>query len=139
MILYAESSAILRWLLGAPGSDSIRAALGRAEVVFSSRLTVVEVERAIARRLSEGHMREAHAAEARRLFAAGLAQWRVVELTIPIAERAAQPFPNEPVRALDAIHLATVLFVSRVAAPSVLSTDERILRNARTLGLAVAG
>ena len=55
-----------------------------------------------------------------------------------VVDRARQPFPGDPVRTLDAIHLASAL-VARASVPGlgVLSLDERIRRVARTLGLKV--
>ena len=53
-----------------------------------------------------------------------------------LLRRAADPFPVEPVRTLDALHLATVLsYVQEVAPLDVLSTDDRIRQNAAALGL----
>ena len=57
----------------------------------------------------------------------------------PILSRVRQTFPREPVRTLDAIHLATVLMhTAEVGAPIVLSVDQQVRANAQALGLAVA-
>lgn len=139
MNLYAESSAVLRWLLGADPAGRVAATLETAERVFASRVGLVEIERVLFRRAREGTMSEAQANEARRLLEATLPRWNVIELTAEIAQRASQPFPIEPVRTLDALHLSAALFASRLAPDlGVLSTDTRILSNAERLGLAVA-
>ena len=49
MNLYAETSAVLRWLLGAPLGEDVRLHLGRAENVFASRLTLIEAHRTLVR------------------------------------------------------------------------------------------
>lgn len=50
-----------------------------------------------------------------------------------------QRFPAEPVRTMDAVHLATALFlVPRVGPLAMLSTDVRIVKNAPLLGLPLA-
>ena len=51
-------------------------------------------------------------------------------------DRARQPFPGDPVRTLDAIHLASVLVArSAVAGLELLSLDERIRSVGKKLGL----
>ena len=136
MIVCAESSAVLRWIFGTPQAAEVAKILSKAEEVFSSRLTLVEVERVLVRQIVVGALREADAAEARRLWAAAVAQWRVVEITQAICERAGLRFAREPLRTLDAIHLATALFVNQLAADVwLLSTDARLCENAEMLGL----
>jgi hypothetical protein len=62
----------------------------------------------------------------------------VLRISPEIVDRARQPFPGEPIRTLDAIHLASVL-VARGTLPGLelLSLDERIRRAAAPLGLRV--
>ena len=53
--------------------------------------------------------------------------------------RAGRPFPIEPIRTLDAIHLATVELLGE--APqlvTIVTRDERVASNGRALGYAVA-
>jgi len=136
--IYAETSALLRWLLGAHDAALIAGVLSETETVFTSRLTTLEIERVLTRALELGKLGEAGATEARSLLARAEPQWRVIALVDDILERAARPFPIEPVRTLDAIHLATALFASRLdGALQVLTTDRRIGENARRLGLRV--
>jgi hypothetical protein len=67
------------------------------------------------------------------------ARWAVLELSREVAERAGSRFPVEPVRVLDALHLASMT-VLRESPPElvVLGTDERIRENSRHLGFDVA-
>ena len=60
MILYAESSAVLAWLLGEPAGRDVRALLAKADRVVTSALTAVECARALARARALGA--SAHAA-----------------------------------------------------------------------------
>ncbi len=61
----------------------------------------------------------------------------MVELSPAVLERALEPFPG-PVRTLDAMHLATALFLAgRRLAVKVATYDERMARAAREVGLAV--
>ncbi len=43
MTLYAETSAVLRWLFAEDGGEDIRARLAAASKVATSRLTLIEV------------------------------------------------------------------------------------------------
>jgi hypothetical protein len=55
-----------------------------------------------------------------------------------VVERARRPFPAEPLRALDAIHLATALIVAADApGMGLLSFDRRIRQAGKALGLRV--
>lgn len=132
--VYAESSAVLRWLLG--GDAAVRQSLAEASMVLSSRLTIAEVGRTLRRLAATGAIRPQ---EARRLwtqFRAASAHWALYEVSAEILSRCAEPFDAEPVRTLDAVHLATVAqHVAEVGEVTVLSTDERMRENARAMGL----
>ena len=134
-LVYAESSAVVRWLLGADSAGEIQAALAGAQAVVSSALTSTEVARTL-RRLEASGTIDARAREsAWARYASTLGHWHVYAVSEPVLTRAAQAFPVEPVRALDALHLATaLLFSSEVAPLVVLSVDPRVRDNARTLG-----
>ena len=62
--------------------------------------------------------------------------WFIVPVEDDVWARCARPFPHEPVRTLDGIHLATIEKLARGLAPMVVvSTDDRIRRNAAAMGL----
>lgn len=64
------------------------------------------------------------------------AKWTLFELTGSISDRAGEPFPIEPVRSLDAIHLATALETQEIYPDlGVLTFDQRIIDNLVPLGL----
>ena len=61
-----------------------------------------------------------------------------MRIGVEVVERARRPFLGQPLRTLDAIHLASALYArSVVAAPQVLSLDHRIRVAARQLGMHV--
>ena len=139
MIVYAESSAVLAWLLGEQPAAAVRRLLAGAERVVASTLTPLECSRALARAVAAGQLPEADAGAASRLLAHASPGWALLEMTGPALERARQPFPAEPVRTLDAIHLASALeFRNALGQLTLLSLDERIRANATALGLPAA-
>lgn len=135
MRLYAESSAVLAWLLGEDSGAPVRALLASADMVIASDLTLVECDRVLIRATSLGEMTEATAATRRSVLNAAAARWHIVHLGREIIERARRPFPVEPIRTLDALHLATALVTrAAVADLEVLSLDSRIRTAATALG-----
>ena len=136
MSVYAESSAILSWLLDEPFGADVRRMLTKADAIVSSDLTLIECDRVLMRAAVAGELTEAEAADRRAHLMTAASHWHVLRIGPEIVERARQPFPGEPIRTLDAIHLASAL-VARGALPGLelLSLDERIRRAARPLGL----
>ncbi|MGE5346515.1 MAG: type II toxin-antitoxin system VapC family toxin [Acidithiobacillales bacterium] len=134
--VYLETSAVLRWLFAEPGAPAIARAIQESPEPVCSVLTILEAQRALVR---AGRERRSWGRRLRllpRRLGEASADWNLLEITPAIRIRAAEPFPVEPVRTLDAIHLATALQVA-TAFPglSVLTFDERILSNLEPLGL----
>ncbi len=137
MNLYAESSAVLAWLLDEPTAPAVRRLLGDAEVIVSSDLTLIECDRVLLRAVALEELTEAEAADRRAHLVSAAAHWQVLRIAAEIVDRARQPFPGEPIRTLDAIHLASLLVArSAVAGLRLLSLDERVRETAKGLGVA---
>jgi hypothetical protein len=136
--LYAESSAILAWLLDERSGPDVRRLLAAADRIIASDLTLVESDRVLLRAAARGELSEAETADRRAHLRMAASHWHVLRIGPDIVERARQPFPGEPVRTFDAIHLAPALAArSAVAGLEVLSLDDRIRRAAGRLGLRV--
>ena len=136
MRVYVESSAVLAWLLGEVTGTSVRAVLESASLVIASDLTLVECDRVLIRATTLGEVMEATAAARRSALNAAATRWNIAHLGREIVERARRSFPVEPMRTLDALHLATAL-VSRTAVADLelLSLDARIRSAAGALGI----
>ena len=135
MNIYAESSAVLAWLLGEVTGSRVREALRRAESVFASDLVLIECDRVLIRAVALGEIDEATAADRRAHLNAAAAHWHMYRVSLDIVERARRAFPVEPVRTLDAIHLASALTVrSTIRGVELLSLDDRIRRAGEHLG-----
>lgn len=138
MLIYAESSAVLSWLVGEPEGADVVSCLRDAEAVLSSELTVTECARALVRLQATGLLGSADALSRRALLHRATRSWSMLELNPAVFERARRPFPLEPVRTLDALHLALVACVAEEQpALRVLTRDHRIRENAAALGVDV--
>lgn len=134
MNLYAESSAVLAWLLGESRGEQVREILSGASIVLASDLTLIDCERVLIRASGMGCM-EAAVADRRAVLNAAAAHWNVMRLEGEIVDRARRPFPSEPIRTLDAIHLACALSArSMIPGLQLLSLDQRIRTSAKFLG-----
>ena len=135
--IYLETSALLHWLLGQSRGEQFRRALTQARMVVTSELTFAETERVLTRIQHAGTLREGDARKLRGLLRKTGSAWARMTVSANVLDRAKRSFPLEPVRTLDAIHLATALeFASVYPDISVLSDDRRILDNAEALGIA---
>jgi predicted nucleic acid-binding protein len=135
--VYVETSALLAWLLGEPRAAEAQVALDGAETVVTSELTVLEVERALIRAERGGRLSEGQAQRLRGQFRRLCQGWTRMTLIDDVLDRAARPFPAEPLGTLDALHLATALaFVQVFPDLRVLSFDARVQSNAEALGIA---
>jgi len=137
--LYAESSAVLSWLLGEQAGESIRRLLVSATEVLTSELTMLEVGRALLRHASTGGIDPPTHSRLKSILDQAAANWIKLAIDDAVLARAGQPFPVEPVRSLDAIHLASVsLANSSLGNITVMSLDQRVRNNAQALGLSIA-
>lgn len=134
--IYLETSAVLRWLFGEANARRVATQIQETPEPVCSALTILEAQRALVRAERERPARGRGLRRLRRHLGEASAGWNVLEITPDIRVRAAEPFPIEPVRTLDAVHLATALRFARVFPDlSVLSFDERIIANLEPLGL----
>lgn len=135
MNIYAESSAVLAWLLGEAAGRRVREVLRHAELVMASDLVLIECDRVLIRAVTLGEIDEAKAADRRAYLNAAASHWHLCRLSLDVIDRARHAFPAEPVRTLDAIHLASALAVrSSVPSTELLSLDDRIRRAGEQLG-----
>nr|AXL06332.1 hypothetical protein AUI83_07880 [uncultured bacterium] len=139
MNLYVESSAIAARLLGQSRGEIVQGLLERADNVVSSALLLVECERALIRAEYSGQLSAADAARQRSVLNREAGFWTLLRIEGEVLDRARRPFPLEPVRSLDAVHLATLEVAAAIFLnPEVLSFDDRIRANAEALGFELA-
>ena len=126
---YLDASAIVKLATEEPESDALRGWLRERSSTITSRISTVEVARAIARQTESGGVR------GRAAVREAFTSVSLLELDADIANRAADVGPPM-VRALDAIHLATALAIGNELAEFV-TYDQRLADAARAAGLEV--
>jgi predicted nucleic acid-binding protein len=140
LTLYAESSAVLAWLLGQPSGEAVASALAGASAVVTSDLTLIECDRVL-RRLAVGGAGSAQALAVEALrarLALVVETWAVEPIAPRVVARARQGFPDDAIRTLDAIHLATAVCLGEVLVDlEVASLDDCVRLNALALGFRV--
>jgi predicted nucleic acid-binding protein len=105
----------------------------------TSALTLVETARAILRARAGGRL----TADQERATVLALRRFErrcyIVAVTDAVLVRVRRPFPVEPIRTLDAVHLATAeLLGEPPPLMTIVTRDDRVRQNAIALGYAVA-
>jgi hypothetical protein len=117
----------------------VREALAKAERVVASDLTLVECDCALLRAQQTGRLTENRVSSLRGALRRIEGEWSLLRLSRRVVARAREPFPGEPLRALDALHLASLLALKQFVPELVLlSLDRRLRAAGRTLGFPVA-
>ena len=136
MNLYAESSAVLAWLLGESVQAKVVTALQGAEHIYTSALTPVECARGLAVARRSDRITQVEELAALRVLDYALTSWNVYDVSEDVLHGARSQFPAEPVRTLDAIHLATAVRIRTALRDlTMCSLDQRIRQNADSLGI----
>jgi len=141
---FLDSSALVKRYIPETGSAWVRqlAAPQTGNSLFIARITWVEVRSAFARRQREGSLTSTDRTLIVQRFRFDLNnQYQVIELDATLAETAAQLVSQYPLRAYDAVQLASVLLLQPAFATTqstqllFLTADDRLLPIAQAQGL----
>lgn len=134
--MYIESSALVAALLEHDRDVMKRLPAGTRRV--TSALTFSEAGRAILRARTTGRLTAESEKAAIRALRTFERRSFVLEVTQDVLDRVRRPFPVEPIRTLDAIHLATAeLLGEPPQLVTIVTRDERVRANARALGFGI--
>jgi len=125
--LYLDTSAVLRAVVETGTSPAVEERIRGANLLVTSRLSLVEAARALVRLRLSSAASEARLGDAEREIASLWARCDLWELTPTVCELACHVAPGKPLRALDALHLATfVLARRRIHGLEMLTLDDRL-------------
>lgn len=141
MILYLDTSALVKLYVTEDHSDAVQAAAKAADSLASSVLAHVEVRAALARLQRERILSGPQHDLARRRFTQDWHDMQRVETGEALLERAAELAEAFALRAYDSVHLAAADYLARAAnKPLVFAChDVALNRAARVLGMSLLG
>lgn len=126
--MYLDASALVKFVLSEPASESLRRFLAAQETPVTSRIATVEVPRAIRRAVDMTPDHE--------MLLATLWEVTTVLEVDPQLAHAASSMDPPTLRSLDAIHLATAMSIGDEL-EAVITYDTRLADAARAQGLNV--
>lgn len=139
MILYLDTSALVKLYVREDGTAQTRARLADASMVATSRVAYPEARAALARRQREAAITRNGLARAVAALDRDLAHFVVVELSVRVARRAGTLAERRALRGFDAIHLSSALEVEYLTGSSgaFLCFDDRLSEAASAEGLSL--
>jgi predicted nucleic acid-binding protein len=136
LIVYVDTSVLLKLLVEEEGSDEAAVLWDSADALVSVRLLVVEARAALAAARRAHRLSAAQHRRAVRELASLVEQLAIVEITGELVERVGQLAERLGLRGYDAVHLAG----AQLAGVDVLATADAALgRAGLRSGLHVAG
>ena len=135
MILYGDTSSLVKLYVAEAASAEIRAKVDQASAVVSSAVGYVELRATLARARRERRLTPLAYRAARDQFELDWSAMVTVELSGAIRSAAAEFVERHDLRALDAIHLASFVHLLQTTRDDVefSSFDDRLTRAARRL------
>jgi predicted nucleic acid-binding protein len=137
LILYVDTSALVKLYVREPDSRGTLERVGSASVVATSRVAYPEARAALARRRREGGISRAAHARSVSALDKDFPRFVVVELTEKVGVAAGDLADRRSLRGFDAIHLASALELEALTGEleAFLCFDNRLRDAARAEGL----
>lgn len=141
MILYLDTSALVKLYVSEDGSDIVRQAVEAAGRVATSRVAYAETRAALAMAARLGRITEEDRSVAAAVFRSEWYLFSVVNVTQPLVELAAELAEAKALRGFDAIHLASSILLLQRTRDKVrfMAWDMALARAASDMGLTVEG
>lgn len=139
MILYADTSALIKLYLIESGSPALKKLSAAADAVATARITWAEAHAALARRVREMPGDAAPAAQARKALAADWPKFMIVEISQEVVDLAAGYADTFALRGFDSVQLAAAHTLAQEAGIPVTFAcfDDRLNKAAKVLGMKV--
>ena len=135
MILYLDTSSLLKLYVQEPGTEEVQSRVGVAEVVATSAIAYPEAHAALARRQREGALTRAEFRTCLDRFRDSWPRLLAVLPSLSICVRAGALAVKHGLRGMDAIHLASYAeLLGRGDTLEFLSHDVRLVRAAAREG-----
>ncbi len=138
MILYCDTSALIKLYLVETGSTALKKLAAASEALATGRVSWAEAHAALARRVREVPDDAAPVAEAKRALASDWPKFMIVELTQEVVERAAEYADTFALRGYDSVQLASAHALAQESNAQVTFAcfDTRLNKAAKVLAMA---
>jgi len=139
MIVYLDSSALVKRYVQERGRGALEDRLQGSDRLFSSAITYAEVHAALAAKHRGRGMNQQELLQVQNDFERDWLQFEEVAVNQETLRLVRDLVNRVPLRGMDAIHLAAALWLAAKPAlkPQLVSTDERLLNAAQKFGLPV--
>lgn len=137
MILFCDTSALLKLYIAEPGSEVLKARVLEVDAVAVCRIAWAEAHAALSRRAREVPEDEAVTEAAKAALAADWPRFVVLEIDQPLVERAGEYADTFALRGYDSIQLAAAFETGRISQSPIFFAcfDARLNRAAKLLGM----
>lgn len=137
MILFCDTSALLKLYIVEAGSDALRAKMIEAEAVAVCRIAWAEAYAALSRRAREVTEDAETIGHAKAALATDWPHYVILEIDQPLVERAGEYADTFALRGYDSIQLAAAFETGRISqSPIVFACfDSRLNKAAKMLGM----
>jgi len=139
MILYLDTSALVKLYIEEQGSPEVKAMVNKARIVSTSRVAYVEARAGIARKYREGELSQEEHVQVIKDLKQDWDNYFIVEVSESMAKLGGELTSRHPLRGFDAIHLASALLLRNRTRLEVSFScfDERLSAAAEAEGLTV--
>lgn len=137
MILYLDTSALIKLYVDEEHSEAVREAVAASEAVTTHTVAYPETRATLARLHREGRLTPGGLAEAKAAFEGEWGHFARVQATEPLLHRAGELAELLALRGYDSVHLAAAEHVRVQTSAELLfaAFDDRLARAAALLGL----
>ncbi|HLC25595.1 MAG TPA: type II toxin-antitoxin system VapC family toxin [bacterium] len=131
MILYLDTSFLVKLYVQEPGSNTVRGAVQSASAVATCRIAYAEARSAFARKRREGGFTSAEYEQVRDDFERDWDKYLIIEVSEEIVRLAGELVDKHPLRGFDAIHLAAALTLKKkMRTPLIFGCADTVLERA---------
>lgn len=136
-LAYFDTSALVKAFVEEPGSDEVRNLLKGAEMPCASLIAYVEAVSALCRKRRERELSQSEFEEGCESFKRIWEGILIIELGHEIVSLAERLLCTHPLKALDAVHLASALWIKGETGEDVtfITSDKSLASAAREEGL----
>ncbi|MDK2896290.1 MAG: hypothetical protein PWP04_410 [Candidatus Atribacteria bacterium] len=137
MIIYLDTSALVKLYVEESGSQRVREEIEKVEVVATSRIAYVEARAGFSRKLREGELKKREYRQVVEDFERDWVNYFIMEVSEDVARLGGSLTEDYPLRGFDALHLASALILQNRVRSGVyfLCFDEQLKRAAQAEGL----